>query len=208
MAHGMSEAHYIEGMRLSERERMLLIEQLKKIGVAERRRHARLVVEGGIALLCTMDFPGGSSAHFRIYPWDISKSGIGFFHRAYIYPGTKCTFTGKTFDHQPFSIKGDVMMCAHVSGSVHTVGVKLEFEIEPEMLLGESAAASAPSPGASPADVSPDWWMRLALQSDELSKLAREKASEDVIRKKVATISEHASAGPQAAQSAPAAKAA
>lgn len=196
MAHGMSGASFIEGMRLTERERAVLIELMKKTGIAERRRHPRLVIEGGLSLLCTMDFPGGSSARFRIYPWDISKSGIGFFHRAYLYPGTKCTFTGQTYDQQPFSIKGDVMACSHVSGSVHTVGVKLEFEIDPEMLLGETAASTALTPAASPADIPHDWWSQLALQSDELGKLARDRAGEELIRKKVATINEVSAESP------------
>lgn len=199
MAHGMSEIEYIEGMRLSERERALLIEQMKKLGIAERRRHPRLVVEGGLSLLCTMEFPGGSAAYFKIYPWDISKSGVGFFHRAYIYPGTKCTFVGNTFDHQPFSIKGDVMSSVHVSGCVHTVGVKLEFEIDPEMLLGEQAAACAPVAPASPADVPQDWWAQLAQQSDELSKMARDHADEDLIRKKIAALKQRAATVPSAA---------
>lgn len=190
MPNGMSGLSYIEGMKLTERERAMLIELMKKTGIAERRRHPRLVVEGGLALLCTMDFPGGSSAHFRIYPWDISKSGLGFFHRAYLYPGTKCTFTGKTFDHQPFSIKGDVALCAHVSGNVHTVGVKLEFEIDPEMLLGESAMSTAPTPTASPADVPKNWWAQIVADSEELCRLAREQADEEAIRKKIDGLSE------------------
>lgn len=190
MAHGMSGVSYIEGMRLTERERAVLIELMKKTGIAERRRHPRMVIEGGLSFLCTMDFPGGSSAHFKIYPWDVSKSGLGFFHRAYLYPGTKCTFTGQTYDHQPFSVKGDVTTCSHVSGNVHTVGVKLEFEIDPEMLLGEAAASAAPTPSASPADVPKDWWSQLALHSEDLARLARERAHEEVIRKKVTSLTD------------------
>ena len=102
---------YIEGMRLSERERTVLIELMKKSGVTDRRKSPRIVVEGNFSVLLTMDAPGGSTAYFKIYPWDLSRGGVGFFHRAFVYPGTRCTFIGRTFEGKPLTIKGEVVRC-------------------------------------------------------------------------------------------------
>src|SRR6476659_6715790 len=93
-------------------------------------------VEGIFSVLVTMESAGGSTTCFKIYPWDLSKNGLGFFHRAFVYPGTKGVFTGLTFCGQPFTIKGDVVRCTHVSGNVHAVGTKLESDVNPEDLLG------------------------------------------------------------------------
>ncbi|HVU62351.1 MAG TPA: hypothetical protein VHC70_00130, partial [Phycisphaerales bacterium] len=97
-------ARFLEGIRLTEHERGLLIEQMKKSGVVERRKNPRLIVDGSLAMLITMDSPGGSSACFRIYPWDISRGGVGFFHRSFVYPGTRCTMSGVARSGSPFSI--------------------------------------------------------------------------------------------------------
>lgn len=186
-------AQYIEGIKLSERERSVLIEQMRKSGAADKRKHARQVVEGSFALLCTMEFPGGSSAQFRVYPWDISKGGLGFFHRAYIYQGTKCTFTGNTIDGQPTSFKGEVVRCSHVSGTVHTVGVKFEMELDPEVFLGDTTSGTpATSGGGGSVDKDSDWWGHIAAHARELQKLAETRASSDAIKKQIVALVQEA----------------
>ena len=62
-------AKYIEGLRLSERERTILIEQMKKSGVADRRKNPRIIIEGNFSVLLTMDYPGGSQAHLNMQPF-------------------------------------------------------------------------------------------------------------------------------------------
>jgi hypothetical protein len=194
-------AKYVEGMRLTERERAVLIDQMKKSGVADRRKSPRIVADGNFSVLLTMDSPGGNSAHFRIYPWDLSRGGLGFFHRAFVYPGTRCTFTGLTFGGLPFTIKGEVVRCSHVSGSVHTVGTKLDAEIDPDELLGAHAADNLSVNEKSPRV--DDWWTQIGSHTCELSKLARDKAAPDVIRKCIASLVQHASTQPAAAPAAP-----
>src|SRR4051812_17809400 len=93
---------YLEGLRLSERERAHMIEVMKKNGFADRRKSPRVMVEGGFSVLLTMDAPGGSTSYFRIYPWDLSRGGLGFFHRSFVYPGTRCNFAGLMCGGRPF----------------------------------------------------------------------------------------------------------
>ncbi len=186
---------YIEGMRLTERERSALIEQMKKSGVADRRRSPRLVVEGSFSVLLTMDAPGGSTSYFKIYPWDLSRSGLGFFHRAFVYPGTRCSFIGLTFEGKPFTLTGEVVRCAHVSGNVHAIGTKLDVEIDPESMLGAHAPAQAAPSGTAP-DHADDWWSRITTETAALSKLARDKAPAETIRKAAETLTRHLATEP------------
>ncbi len=190
---------YVEGMRLTERERSLLIEQMKKSGVSDRRKSPRAIVEGSFSVLLTMESPGGSATHFKIYPWDLAKGGVGFFHRSFVYPGTKCTFTGLTFAGQPFTVKGEVARCSHVSGNVHAVGTKLESEIDPDALLGANCGDGA-NLGVPRVE---DWWTRLGSLSADLAKLAREKAAPETIRKHIGAIAQHASTQPDVPSKSP-----
>jgi hypothetical protein len=194
MAEQSIPAKYMEGLRLPERDRAHMIEQIKKSGMADRRKSPRVVVEGSFSVLLTMDAPGGSTSHFRIYPWDLSRGGVGFFHRSFVYPGTRCTFAGLTFDGQPFSIKGEVVRCSHVSGNVHAVGTKLEAEIDPEQILGPLDAGVSGSAGDGSSVQ--DWWSKVGASAAAISKLAREKAPVDAIRKAGAVLAEHLAADP------------
>ncbi len=193
MATQSISAKYVDGLRPTERERAVLIELMKKSGVAERRKSPRIVIEGTFSVLLTMDAPGGSTTHFRIFPWDLSRGGVGFFHRSFVYPGTRCSFIGLTFDGEPFTIKGEVVRCSHVSGSVHAVGTKLDAEIDPERYLG-SAAVGAPGD----AGRGQDWWTQVVARAAALSKLGREKAPAETIRKAAELLTQHLATDPEA----------
>ncbi len=188
---------YVEGLRLSERERALLIEQMKKSGLADRRKSPRIIIEGNFSVLLTMDSPGGSTAYFRIYPWDLSRGGVGFFHRSFVYPGTRCSYTGLTFDGEPFTIKGEVVRCAHVSGQVHAVGTKLDAEIDPEKYLGSGAGVGDAPPVA-------DWWSQAVTRAAAVSKLSREHATAEAIRAAAALLMDHLGTEPTTVSAAPA----
>jgi hypothetical protein len=188
MANQGISSKYVEGLRLSERDRAILIEQMKKSGLADRRKSPRIVVEGTFSVLLTMEAIGGSPAFYRIYPWDLSRSGVGFFHRSFVYPGTRCSFTGLTFDGEPFTLKGDVVRCAHVSGNVHAVGTRLDAEIEPERFLGSSTPGDAPHVA--------DWWSQAVTYAAIVSKLGREKAPVQAIRAAAAALSQHLATDP------------
>jgi hypothetical protein len=202
-------AEYLEGMRLTERERAFLVDQLRKAGAADRRKQPRSIAEGSLVLMLTMEYPGGSSAHFKVYPWDLTRHGLAFFHRAYVYPGTRCAFTADTFDHQPISFAGEVVACAHVSGSVHTVGVKFEMDIDPEVFLGEQAAAmlAAQAPPPSP-ERAEDWLKTVGEIAAEIGRMAKEKSAPEPLRKRAMALVQHLSSvmgeGPGAASPEPA----
>lgn len=180
---------YVEGLRLSERDRTLLLDQMKKNGLADRRKSPRMVVEGTFSVLLTMEATGGSPSFFRIYPWELSRGSLGFFHRSFVYPGTRCSFTGLTFGGEPFTLKGEVVRCAHVSGNVHTVGAKLDAEIEPEHFLGGGGVPD----GIVAAE---DWWTQVVARAAAVSKLGREKAPADAIRAAAKALAQHLATDP------------
>jgi hypothetical protein len=166
-----------EGLRLTETERAVLLERMKRTGVADRRRSPRIIVEGLFPVLMTMVAPEGGVAHLKIYPWDISRHGLGFFHWSLVYPGTRCTFRGVDGRGQPFSITGEVVRCSHVSGNVHAVGTKLDAEIDPELLLGEHGSGHQA-----------DWWAAIAAHATEIAAMAGRRSSVESLRVRAAEM--------------------
>jgi hypothetical protein len=199
-------AGYTEGLRPSERERSALLRAMEKDKNFEKRRFPRTMLEGKFSILIVLEYLGGSAGYFRVYPWDLSRGGLGFFHRAFVHPGTKCTINGNTTDHQPISLKGEVVRCEHVAGTVHTVGIKFEMEIDPEIFLGEGAFGTPVPPppqtaqpsGPAAADVPPPplsqtpavqtgdpWWDTLANLCVELNQIVNARTGREQVSEKL-----------------------
>lgn len=222
-------AGYSEGLRPTERERAALLRAMEKDKNFEKRKFPRMMLEGRFSVLLQLEYLGGSTGSFRVYPWDLSKGGLGFFHRAYVHPGTKCTINGAMSDGQPICMKGEVVRCEHVSGTVHTVGVKFEMEIDPEVFLGEGAFATPtpppplapppPSPASSATDTpapklsetsavqtGDPYWDAIANLCVELNQAVNARTSREAVSEKLMELMAAASA-PASAAHAPAAPA-
>lgn len=205
---------YSEGLRPTERERAALLRAMERDKNFEKRKFPRMMLEGKFSVLAQLEYLGGSTGSFRVYPWDLSNCGLGFFHRAYVHPGTKCTINGITTDGQPVTLKGEVARCEHVSGTVHTVGIKFEMDVDPEIFLGEGAftpsTSSTPQPAPAavgPTDVPPPklsesatvhtgdpWWDTLANLCVELNQAVNARTSREAVSEKVMEIMAAASA--------------
>jgi len=200
-------AGYSEGLRPTERERAALIRAMERDKNFEKRKFPRMMLEGKFSVLLQIEYVGGSTGSFRVYPWDLSSSGLGFFHRAYVHPGTRCTINAMTTDQQPVTLKGEVARCEHVSGTVHTASIKFEMEVDPEIFLGEGAFGisapqtqtapatpatpdgSPPSPDPSPAVHTGDpWWDTLANLCVELNQAVNARTSREAVSEKLMEI--------------------
>ena len=139
----------ISGIRLSERERAALSKAMGIHSGAERRRHRRYLLPKEFALVVRLVQPGGTGSIFSVTPRDLSTSGLGFFHAAYIHPGTECTLMMRTLKGDPISLKSTVVRCRHVSGRIHEVGCLFEHEVDIETFIADMASAEDHSHTAS-----------------------------------------------------------
>jgi hypothetical protein len=97
---------------------------------ANHRRHARAVYNTVEALYLEVQHPGGTAGHFLVKPRDISRSGLGFLHGGFLYPGTRCTITLALGDGRMVRVRASVRHCTLLRGRVHFVGVQFEEVID------------------------------------------------------------------------------
>lgn len=136
-------SEYVDGLRPMREQLEEFVRVLDQDRGDTERKHERHVIEGRIPMLLTLEHPGGSVGRFRVFPWDLSRGGLGFFHRCYVHAGTKCTFDLRNGAGQLVRIQAKVARCVYVMGTVHYVGVQFDVEISPARFLGELDPAKA-----------------------------------------------------------------
>jgi hypothetical protein len=182
----MSKTHDggISGIRLTDRERASVGKAMGIHTGAERRRHRRFLLPKEFALVVRLEQPGGGIATFSATPRDMSTSGIGFFHAAYIHPGTACTLLMRTLHGEPVSIAGVIMRCRHVSGRIHEVGVLFEHEIDVEAFVADAST----DPQQSAPMKRDEQLFRVARLAMELKSLADQRATTGALLAKVGEL--------------------
>jgi hypothetical protein len=180
----MDQSTNISGIRLTDRERASLAKAMGIHTGQERRRHRRFMLPKEFALVVRCAQPGGGGGTFSVTPRDISLSGIGFFHAAYIHPGTACTLIMRTLKGDAVSLAGTVMRCRHVSGRIHEVGVVFEHEVDVESFVADAKPVDGELGAVKPEDV----MIRISHLAAELKMLADQHASASSLLSKVGEL--------------------
>jgi hypothetical protein len=144
-------------------------------GAVERRRHVRIPLEDHFPLLMRVEQEGATFIAVRAR--DLSSSGLGFFHVAYMHPGTNATFIMKGLRGEVATVKGTITRCSHVSGRVHEVGAVFERGIRVEVFV------SADTPDM----VTPmeDVYRQIGTMAEQIRKLAADRAELDQIQERL-----------------------
>ncbi len=93
--------------------------------------------------------PGGTIIMRHVHTRDLSAEGLAFLHNGYLHVGTQLDLTlrrlpGPEGEALQDTVHGTVVHCLHVGGSWHTVGVRLEGRIFPQLYVDIGAAIPAP----------------------------------------------------------------
>lgn len=180
---------YVEGLRPVREQLETFVRILDDHRGQTPRAHERLVIQGRLPMLFTIDHPGGSTGRFRIFPFDLSVGGLGFFHRGFVHTASHCTFDLRNAAHQPVRVHAAVASCTYLMGAVHFVGVRFEVPIQPAKLLGDLGDPHAPdharsSPRRRPRPIDP-WFeqarelcrgVESAVESQACRELVRDRA--------------------------------
>jgi hypothetical protein len=181
-------ADQVSGIRLSERERAALSKAMGIHSGAERRRHTRYLLPKEFTLVVRLQQPGGGAASLMsVTPRDLSSSGIGFFHAAYMHPGTACTLMMRDVEANPISLKGTVVRCRHVSGRIHEVGVLFEHEVDVKTFVTDTSK-TADDPSKTAALRLEEIHARLGQLAMELKDLADQRAAPGALLAKVGEL--------------------
>jgi hypothetical protein len=129
---------------LPEAKRGELLDRLDgKGGSTERgnRRHERRIdtrFEYRMRdVIVRVEHLAGGTSDLPVSSRNLSSGGIGFLHGAYMHIGSKCLVVLITKNKEVVQMHGAVVMCRHLEGLVHEIGVQFEGRILPERFVSE-----------------------------------------------------------------------
>ncbi|MCC5828623.1 MAG: hypothetical protein JJU36_04170, partial [Phycisphaeraceae bacterium] len=139
-------------LRLSDREQHEILRRLdSQAGVASstsRREDPRYPFRPAGGLMVGIEHPGRSQLRCLVRPRSLSRSGIGFLHGSFVYPGSPCFVilksraNGGSAANGAEVVRGTVRHCRLIGGRIHEVGVKFDRPINLEDFLDPEDAES------------------------------------------------------------------
>ena len=143
---------YVDTLAISREQWLALLDEIdlsrrEAPSCVNRRRVRRAPCRQVLAVFLDLEHPSGAKSTFLVRPRDISRTGLGFIHGAYIHPTSKAELTLVLPDRELLRKHGVVARCRHVRGKVHEVGVAFDepFPFDP---FGPAAAAKPQTPAA------------------------------------------------------------
>lgn len=93
---------------------------------------------------------------YKVRPLNISSTGVGFLHGAFVYPGTVCSLIARDLGGVPRQLTGHVVRCRLIQGRVHEVGVRFDEPIDlTELVEGATDDLEEPEGPIEPAGGDP-----------------------------------------------------
>lgn len=101
-----------------------------------KRTSRRMGLPAGYTVVGTFVYPCGNSAPMILTLRDISNGGMGILHGSFVHPGSAAIIAIVGKDKAVLvKIKGKVIRCTHVRGSVHDVGIQFDEPVRLELYV-------------------------------------------------------------------------
>lgn len=121
-------------LRLTERQQRALLAYLDAQCNADLELDDQRVEQrfdfSGQSVVIRIGQPGGTSATYIVRPRNLSRTGMGFLHGSFCYPGSVCEVAIPTCDSDRAALSGKIVRCRHVRANVHEVGMQFDHPIE------------------------------------------------------------------------------
>lgn len=98
-------------------------------GRIRKRVHARWPFRKLFVQL-DIQHPGGTATTLRLASRNLSRSGVGLLHSAFIHAKSPCIVHMPGVDGQIRAIPGVIARCTHRGGRVHEIGVRFDTQID------------------------------------------------------------------------------
>ncbi len=134
----------IDRLRMSDSDRRKLLDLIERKAIIEAakqtnpsdknsdRRSIRVRVDmPNIHVDITQ--PSGSHAKFSVIPRNLSAGGMSFVHGQYLHQGTRCSITLPTLDGEQIYLNANAILCRHITGVIHEIGVQFDETIDLRM---------------------------------------------------------------------------
>jgi len=135
-------------LRLSERQQRALLAYLdsqsnESLELDDQRIEHRFDFSS-TPVLIRIGQPGGTSGTFIVRPRNLSRTGLGFLHGSFCYPGSHCEVVIPTSDAERAALTGRIVRCRHVRANVHEVGMQFDTPIEIGRFVQPTASSDEP----------------------------------------------------------------
>ena len=96
---------------------------------------------GGLKLV----LPDYRTTSHKVRMRNISTSGIGFFHTAFVHKGTRCYIALRSVNGAGVAMGGTITWCRFLSGSTHEVGMQCDESVDLTQFLEAEALKAGPN---------------------------------------------------------------
>ncbi|GJM18691.1 MAG: hypothetical protein DHS20C14_09040 [Phycisphaeraceae bacterium] len=130
--HARSSGARANTINATERDLVRLFDTFAAEGTAQggsvHRLHARWPF-ARTSVNATIIHPGGSANELSFACRNLSRTGIGLLHSAFVHPGSRMSVKLPRPDGSVATIHGVVARCEHRHGVIHEVGIRFDEEI-------------------------------------------------------------------------------
>lgn len=125
----------VDSLRISDAEWYACVQEMDMrsmgVNVPFDRRHMKRQPYRNIARIIVSIYTfDGMRQQFKVRAYDLSPTGLGFLHGAYLYNDTPAELLMQHHIHGMTRIPATIVSCVHVKNRIHRVGAKFAEPIE------------------------------------------------------------------------------
>ncbi len=126
----------VETLRLGTQELTDLVAELEReagpgVGSRGSKRESRRWRAQHQKIVVTLQDENGPRRSFVMVPRNISTGGMGLLHGAYVHVGCPCAVALRDTRGRGVQVKGTIIRCKHLRGSIHDIGVRFDERVNP-----------------------------------------------------------------------------
>lgn len=139
-------ANVVRTIRLGESRLKELFDSLDNAAspeIPDSREHKRFIYRQKIILMQIVQPGAGDATNFVCPTRNVSRGGLACLHGGYLHVGSRCVAHLRTVRGSFEPVLGTVVRCRHVQGTIHDVGIKFDFWIDPSLFCHEAVRYQA-----------------------------------------------------------------
>jgi len=125
----------VDALRISDAQWYACVQEMdlramQNRDASDKRQTTRQPYRNIAKIIVSLRSYDGRLQQFKVRAYDLSESGLGFLHGAYIYDNTPAELLMQHHVHGMTRISATLVSCVHVKDRIHRVGAKFAEPID------------------------------------------------------------------------------
>lgn len=138
------DGYLVDALRISDAEWYACVQEMdlrsmQRRGINEKRQQPRKPYRNIAKIILSVRSYDGLQQQFKVRAYDLSQTGLGFLHGAYVYEGSHVDLLMQHHINGMTRIPATIINCVHVKKRVHQVGARFDEPIDLEDFLMSEA---------------------------------------------------------------------